>query len=117
MRRYLIIAFGSQTQGTSSSASDFDLAVLSHHPLTLDDKYSLTNELALKLKVSEDKIDLIDLWDAPPLLQYQIATKGQLIEGSDFDFLRFKVLAWKRYQDTAKFRRAREKSLANTYAK
>lgn len=117
MKAHLIIAFGSQVQGTSNNASDFDFAILNQKPLSLEEKSSLSNQLAEKLQIPEDKVDLVDLWSAPPLLQYQIATTGKLIEGNDFNFLRFKVLAWKRYQDTAKFRRAREKSLANTYVK
>ena len=117
MKTRLIIAFGSQVQDTASTASDFDFAVLSAKPLDLTEKAKLSNQLAEKFNIPEDKIDLVDLWDAPPLLQHQIATNGKLIEGNDFDFLRFRVLAWKRYQDTAKFRLAREKALAETYGK
>ena len=63
------------------------------------------------------KIDLIDLFDAPPLLQFQISKEGKLLSGEEKDFLRFKVLAWKRYLDTAKFRKIREKTLSQNYAK
>lgn len=107
----LVILFGSQAREKAGVNSDTDVAVLSDHPLTLEEKSELGEKLAEKLKVSEDQIDLIDLWSAPPLLEYQIAKYGQLLEGKESDFVRFKVLAWKRYQDTAKFRRAREKSL------
>jgi len=117
MKSDLVITFGSQVSGTSSPASDYDVAVLSSHPLNLKEKSKFASKIAAKLKISEDRIDLIDLWVAPPLLQRQIADGGKLLEGDGFDFLRFKVLAWKRYLDTAKFRRAREKTLANHYAK
>lgn len=117
MKSDLVIIFGSQTRKTSSDASDFDIAVLSSHSLNLKERSELVARLAAKLEVREDKIDLVDLWDASPLLRHQIAATGKLIEGDEFDFLRFRVLAWKQYQDTAKFRRAREKSLANRYAK
>ena len=115
MKSNLIVTFGSQTRGTAGVASDFDVAVLSNHPLNLKEKSELASKLAAKLKIAEDKIDLVDLWNASPLLQHQIASNGKLLEGDEFDFLRFKVLAWKRYMDTAKLRRAREKSLANQY--
>lgn len=116
MKANLIIAFGSQVRETSSHSSDLDVAVLSDHLLNLKEKSELTSKLASKLKIIEDKIDLVDLWTAPPLLQYQVANNGQLLEGDEFEFLRFRVLAWKRYLDTAKFRRAREKALANRHA-
>lgn len=112
----LIILFGSQASKIAGRQSDTDVAVLSDHSLTLEEKASLTENLARKLNVSEEKIDLIDLWSAPPLLQYQVAQNGKLIEGEEFDFIRFKVLAWKRYQDTAKFRRIREQVLNKEYA-
>lgn len=112
----LVILFGSQASKTAARQSDTDVAVLFDHSLNLEEKASLTENLAQKLNVSEEKIDLIDLWSAPPLLQYQIAQNGKLIEGEEFDFIRFKVLAWKRYQDTAKFRRIREKVLNKEYA-
>ncbi len=111
----LVILFGSQAAKTAGGQSDTDLAVLSDRPLTLKDKMEFKEEFAAKLNVSEDKIDLIDLWSAPPLLQYQIAQNGKLMEGEESDFIRFRVLAWKRYQDTAKFRRVREKVLNKEY--
>ena len=64
----------------------------------------------------EDRIDLVDIWSAPPLLQHHIAMTGKLLKGNKDDFLGFRVLAWKRYLDTAKLRRAREKKLERLYA-
>ena len=107
----LIILFGSQASKRAGANSDTDVAVLADHILSLEEKSSLAETLAQKLKVSEETIDLIDLRSAPPLLEYQIAQHGKLFEGKQDDFIRFKVLAWKRYQDTAKLRRMREKSL------
>jgi predicted nucleotidyltransferase len=113
----LVILFGSQASEKASENSDSDIAVLYDHPLSLEEKIELKERLSLELNISEEKIDLIDLWLAPPLLQYQIAQNGRLINGEISDFIRFKVLAWKRYQNTAKFRRIREKVLNKTYAK
>lgn len=112
----LIILFGSQASRKAGAGSDTDVAILSDRAITLEDKMELREKLAAGLGVSEDKIDLIDLWSAPPLLQHQIAQNGRLIEGKIADFIRFKVLAWKRYQDTAKFRRIREQVLNKEYA-
>lgn len=116
-KKDLIILFGSQARGSAGQTSDVDVAILSDHSLRLEEKIETKSKIAEKMKISEDSIDLVDLWDAPPLLQHQIATEGKLLEGEEFDFLRFKILAWKRYQDTAKLRRLREESLSRRYAK
>ena len=63
------------------------------------------------MDISSDSIDIVDLNVASPLLQYSIAQTGRILSGNKDDFLRFKVLAWKRYQDTAKFRLSRKESL------
>ena len=109
----LIIAFGSQVTGHTNAMSDFDFAILEKKPLTLSKKISLIDYLVKKLKINEDKIDLVDLNTASPLLNYEVAQKGELVEGSDFDFIRFKVRAWKIYLDTAKFRLIDEQMLQN----
>ena len=113
----LVILFGSQATKTAGTSSDFDVAVLADHPLTIQEKMQVGESVAEKLAISEDKVNVVDLWVAPPLLQHQIAQYGKLLQGDEFHFIRFKVLAWKRYQDTAKFRRIREKVLTLTYVK
>ena len=107
----LIILFGSRATGKHGARSDIDVAVLADHPLSLHEKADIGERLARDFGMSEDKIDVVDLWNAPPLLQHEIATKGKLLMGDPFDFVRFKVLVWKRYLDTAKFRRSRETAM------
>ena len=107
----LIIAFGSQVSGNSRSGSDFDFAVQSsqsREPLTLEQRTDIAESLAMQFSINEDKIDLVDLSSASPLLKFEISRKGKLIQGSTFDFTRFKVRAFKEYTDTAKFRMVRE---------
>lgn len=111
----LIIFFGSRVRGRAGARSDFDVAVLADHALTLDERSDAQRLSAKILGANEDLVDIVDIWNAPPLLAYEIATHGKLIFGSALDFLRFRVFAWKRYQDTAKFRRARERALAHTF--
>ena len=113
----LVILFGSQAAGKAGKNSDTDVAVLSDHPLTLEEKAAIGAEAAMIFNVSEDKIDVVDIWRAAPLLQQRIASEGKMIHGDAFDFIRFRVVAWKRYLDTAKFRRARERALAQHYGK
>ena len=111
MKINLIILFGSQISGHTKPGSDVDVAVLADKPLTIQDKADISENIAQQMSVSSDLIDMVDLNAASPLLQYSIAQTGRLFLGNKDDFLRFKVLAWKRYQDTAKFRLRREKSL------
>lgn len=113
----LLVLFGSQATGKAGKNSDTDVAVLSDGELTLAEKGEIGIEAGKILHVSEDKIDVIDIRRASPLLQQEIAQSGKLLYGDPFDFLRFRVLAWKRYQDTAKFRRARERAFAQYYGK
>ncbi len=111
----LIVLFGSQAVGRAGVLSDFDVAISTDHELSLAEKNEAVEIIAHDFGYHEDKIDLIDIAVAPPLLQMQIATHGKLLRGDPDLFLRFKVLAWKRYQNTARFRRARTKHLAKIY--
>lgn len=107
----LIILFGSRARRTAGKKSDTDIAVLANHPLSLDEKSEIGEHVAQRLGILDEHIDIVDLWEAPPLLAHQIGETGKLLEGSRFDFNRFRIRAWKQYLDTAKFRRAREQSL------
>ena len=114
----LIIFFGSQVTKKFSRKSDFDIAVFSRKPLALKERDQLLGVLSEKFNINEDQIDLVEISSASPLLQFQISSQGKLLWGNSLDFIRFKVLAWKRYLDTAKLRRAREKYLRKRiYAK
>lgn len=104
----LTILFGSHAKARTRKRSDIDIALLANHLLTFEEKMAMGEFLANHLHVSEDDLDLVDLWQASPLLQYEVARSGKLLVGDAFEFIRFKVLAAKRYYDTAKFRRARE---------
>ncbi len=111
MKTNLIILFGSQISGNTRPTSDIDVAVLADHPLSIKDKEEVSEQIAKDMHISSDLIDLVDLNTASPLLQHSIAQTGRLLSGTEYDFLRFKVLAWKRYQDTAKFRLRRAEVL------
>lgn len=113
----LIILFGSRSRETQGRQSDFDVAALANHPLGLQEKVEAVQEIAREFDMPEDRIDLVDIWSAPPLLQHHIAMTGKLLKGNKDDFLGFRALAWKRYLDTAKLRRARENKLERLYAR
>lgn len=110
------ILFGSRAKGTANEHSDADVGVISEHVLSDDERLAVVETSADRLSLSEDAIDLIELSKASPLLQYQAAKEGRLLLGDKKKWIRFRVLAWKRYLSTAKFRRMRERSLAQKYA-
>lgn len=108
----LIILFGSRARGTHAPSSDVDIAVLGTRAFSLREKGILQEFFAKKYNVPEAKIDIVDLWNASPLLAHQVGQTGTLIEGSEDVWIRFRILAWKRYLDTAKFRRMRSRALS-----
>ncbi len=116
MTKPLIIAFGSRVKGRATDKSDHDFGVLNEKPLSLSDRVDIGEFIAKKLDINEDKIDLVDLRSASPLLKFEVARDGKLIDGDYVSFIRFKVRAFKEYVDTAKFRRLREKVMSNKYA-
>ncbi len=111
----LIILFGSQATGTAGKTSDTDIAVLGDRPLTFDERSKLEEKYAAHFSISEEMIDLVDLSIAPPILRYQVVQSGKLLYGTEEDFIRFKVLAWKQYLNTEKFRRYRQQSLEDKF--
>lgn len=116
MKKPLVIAFGSQVKGRATKMSDFDFGVLEEKPLSLSRRADLSDYIGTRQNINEDKIDLVDLYSASPMLKFEVARTGRLIEGDTFDFVRFKVRSFKEYVDTAKFRRLREKVMMKKYA-
>lgn len=107
----LLILFGSRATGHARADSDWDVAVVADHRLSLGELSAASEEAARLLGANEDKIDIADMQSASPFLQQFVAKEGKLLQGDPFLFIRFKVLAWKRYHDTAKLRRLRSEAL------
>jgi len=105
----LIVLFGSALTGATHRKSDIDLAFLFDRPVNI---LSLTNRVIRLLHT--DKVDVIDLKHASPLLKYSAAEKGKLLyEKSPGMFFEFYLLAFKEYVDTRKLREARETAIKN----
>ncbi len=107
MNQSLFILFGSRASGYATDQSDYDVAVFTGNTLSFAEKTEYMEQAAQLLRVSGDKIDLVDAFSVPPLLQYEIASGGTLLSGNANDFADFLFRAWKNYQDTARCRRAR----------
>ena len=54
--------------------------------MSLEEKNILSEEIAKEFLFNEDKIDLVDLNEASPLLQMEAAKSGKLLKGSEEDF-------------------------------
>src|SRR2546425_1041911 len=98
----LLVLFGSAARDGARSESDIDLAVQCDGPADLDAHY-----LAIAPRLGTDRLDLIDLRRAGPLLGMALARTGRpLFAREPGAFPEFKSLASRRYCDTAKLRRA-----------
>lgn len=91
------VLHGSRAAGTAGKNSDWDVAVMAEKKLDVKDIGGLKRQFAKKLDVPSEKVDIADLNSDSPLLRYQVAQKGRLIQGESRDFRRFQILAWKDY--------------------
>ena len=91
-----------------NATSDFDIGVVANKPLSIEDKNKLSADISKEFSFPEDKIDLVDLNEASPLLQMEAAKSGKLLKGKEEDFFKFKLLAWKRHQHYLSFQRKME---------
>lgn len=100
----MVVLFGSRASGTARSSSDLDLAVRGSVPLDAVDE---TNRLMQLLKFSA--VDFVDLRHPPPTLAMVVAARGRLLyEARPGLFVSFQSLAFRRFQDAARFRKAQK---------
>lgn len=95
--------FGSQATGSAGENSDFDIAYSRKGEISYSDEVFLQEELAGLLKTEVEKIDLVNVAKAGPLLMKQIAQEGKVLaepKKNSFDY--FVMYAYSRYLD-AKF--------------
>lgn len=92
----IVLLFGSIVQGRIHKRSDIDVAFLFDRPA---DILPLTNRVTQLLQ--SDKIDLVDLRCASPLLKFSVAREGRLLyERAPGLFNAFSSLVFRRYGDT-----------------
>jgi polymorphic toxin system nucleotidyltransferase-like protein len=101
----LLVLFGSVAHDRSRPESD--LAVQCDGPADLDALYS-----AIAPRLGTDRLDLIDIRRAGPLLGMAVARTGRLLfERDPGAFREFQSLASRRYCDTDELRRARRRAI------
>jgi predicted nucleotidyltransferase len=100
--------FGSQAKGTAGALSDIDIAVYFDDEAVADVRFDLRLKVLGELTdlYKTDKVDLVVLNDAPPLLAHRILKEGLLVfSGNDKIRLEYetnavlKYLDWKPYLD------------------
>lgn len=93
-----VYLFGSQATGETTSSSDVDLALLLLPPLTPEQRWQLSGELADRLRTD---VDLIDLRQASTTLQHQVVTEGQRLWHRGLDSDEFELMVQSEYWDLA----------------
>lgn len=103
----LVVLFGSAAYGRAQPRSDVDVAVRCTEPADLDALYRL-----LAPRTGSDRLDLVDLRRASPLLMMAVARSGHLLfEKRPGLYRQFQALASRRFCDTAKLRHAQRRAI------
>jgi predicted nucleotidyltransferase len=101
-RARLILQFGSTVSGKTHPRSDADIAVLLDQPdLSLRDHAELLHDL--QSLFTDRDVDLAILNRADPLLLKQVSDGCVCLYGSERELQRFRLLAFKRYQDHRRY--------------
>ncbi len=103
----LVLLFGSVASGKEYPESDIDLGFLFDRPI---DILTLTNRVIQLLRT--DKVDVVDLRRASPLMKFSAIRHGKvLFEKKPGLFNTFQSLTFRIYFDTKKLRDAQEKAI------
>lgn len=92
----LIIMHGSQVTGKTHTKSDVDIAVVRNNEKKFD---LLDLILDLKKYFKTDKIDVIDITHADPLLLFSVIQKSKLLSGDTINFKSLEESAFFKYSD------------------
>lgn len=103
----VVYLFGSRARGTVTKFSDIDIGVLLNEDFVKESVYGyradLTTELISFLRT--DKIDLVVLNHAPPLLAHRVVRDGIVLHCKDeSERIAFEVKMLNRFLDTAPLR-------------
>lgn len=96
-----VYGFGSRVQGTATSSSDLDLAVLVSGYADVHQLWQLSGDLA---ELAGCAVDLLDLRAAATVMQYQVITLGERwwAEGGHAAIFESAILSDKTDLDTAR---------------
>jgi len=112
----LIVVFGSFVSGKNRVDSDLDIAILGIKEISFSEQINLINEFS---RVFNKNIDLSILNNVNPLLLFEVSKNSILLYGSREDFLKFKLYAFKVYNDYTPYfemEKNLNKKIINAYA-
>jgi len=112
----LIVVFGSFASGKNRVDSDLDIAILGIKEISFSEQINLINEFS---RVFNKNIDLSILNNVNPLLLFEVSKNSILLYGSREDFLKFKLYAFKVYNDYTPYfemEKNLNKKIINAYA-
>jgi len=93
----LILLHGSQVTGKLHKESDMDVAVLRKDMDINFDLLDLIFDLANEL--NNQKIDVVDITNANPLLLFAVMKNSKLLSGDEKEFESLKLTAFHKYSD------------------
>lgn len=107
----LAYLFGSTARGTTGPMSDVDVAIRfsGDRGRTLNERLKLQDALCRHLRT--DRVDLVDLDDASPVLRYNVIRDGVLLKGDNDVRVSFEVRTMAEYFDTHALRAPHDAAL------
>ncbi|MBA7555625.1 hypothetical protein ES705_48301 [subsurface metagenome] len=103
----VVYLFGSRARGTVSNFSDIDIGVLLNEGFVKESVYGYRADLTAELisLLRTDKVDLVVLNHAPPLLAHRVVRDGIVLHCKDeSERIAFEVKMLNRFLDTAPLR-------------
>lgn len=109
----MVLLFGSRATGTAKAESDIDFALSAGHALSEKDMLRF-NHLFSEI-ASFDKVDMVDIMKAPPLLMKKIADSAKILyQKTSYEFPNFYIYALRRYYEAKSLFDLRRKQLQAT---
>lgn len=107
----LVVLFGSQATGHTHKESDVDVAYMSDKKLSFHDEVLLNTDLTEAFR--NDKVSLVNLKTAPPLLLKQIVANAVVLyEKTSHLFTEIFLYAMRTYEEAKPLFKLREQYLA-----
>ncbi len=110
----VVYLFGSQARGTVANSSDIDIGVLLNEDFVKESVYGYRADLTAELisLLRTDKVDLVVLNHAPPLLAHRVLRDGIVLHCKDeSERIAFEVKMLNRFLDTAPLRKRQNEYL------
>ena len=107
----MVLLFGSRASDRAQLQSDFDVAYLSQSPLDIMNEARLSCDLMPIFK--SEKIDLVNLKKAPPLLMKRIFDQHQILFCADkIQYFSYLMYALRKYLEAKPLFQLRDEAMA-----